>query len=66
VTYCRDTATLVAFAGVAVAAAASWRLALLLSIPAVILLAWQLPPAKQAGAETVPVPQPRPGPRRVS
>ena len=55
-------ATLVAFAGVAVAAAASWWLALVLSIPAVILLAWQLPPARRTGAETVPVPQPLPGP----
>ena len=41
-------ATLAAVAGVAVAAAVSWRFALLLSIPAVILLAWQLPPARPA------------------
>jgi endonuclease/exonuclease/phosphatase (EEP) superfamily protein YafD len=57
-------ATLVAFAGVAVAAVASWWLALLLLIPALTLLAWQLPPAKRAGEETVSVPQqlPDPGP----
>jgi len=45
-------ATLVAFAGVAVAAATSWWLALLLAIPAVTLLAWQLPPPRRAGHET--------------
>jgi endonuclease/exonuclease/phosphatase (EEP) superfamily protein YafD len=56
-------ATLVAFAGVAVAAATSWRLALLLSIPALTLLAWQLPPARRTGRETAPVPPvPVPGP----
>jgi endonuclease/exonuclease/phosphatase (EEP) superfamily protein YafD len=55
-------ATLVAFAGVVVAAAASWRLALLLSIPAVTLLAWQLPPARWAGGETTPVPEQLPDP----
>jgi endonuclease/exonuclease/phosphatase (EEP) superfamily protein YafD len=56
-------ATLVAFAGVAVAATASWWLALLLSIPALALLAWQLPPARRTGGETAPVPQvPDPGP----
>ena len=56
-------ATLVAFAGVAVAVAASWWLTLLLSIPALTLLAWQLPPAKRTGEETASVPQPPdPGP----
>lgn len=56
-------ATLVAFAAVAIAAAASWWLALLLAVPAVTLLAWQLPPARRAGRETGPVPQvPDPGP----
>ena len=50
-------ATLVAFAGVAVAAATSWWLALLLSIPALTLLAWQLPPARRTGRETASVPQ---------
>jgi len=55
-------ATLVAFAGVAVAAAASWRLALVLSIPALILLAWQLPPARRTGGATAPVPQQVPDP----
>jgi endonuclease/exonuclease/phosphatase (EEP) superfamily protein YafD len=57
-------ATLVAFTGVAVAAAASWWLALLLSIPALTLLAWQLPPARRTSEETVPVahlPDPGPG-----
>jgi endonuclease/exonuclease/phosphatase (EEP) superfamily protein YafD len=55
-------ATLVAFAGVAVAAAASWWLTLLLAIPAVTLLAWQLPPAKRTGGETAPVPEQLPDP----
>ena len=57
-------ATLVAFAGVVVAAFASWWLALLLSIPALTLLAWQLPPARRTGRETAPAPQqlPDPGP----
>jgi endonuclease/exonuclease/phosphatase (EEP) superfamily protein YafD len=59
-------ATLVAFAGVAVAATASWWLALLLSIPALTLLAWQLPPAKRAGEETVSVPQQLPHPGRAA
>jgi endonuclease/exonuclease/phosphatase (EEP) superfamily protein YafD len=45
-------ATLAALAGVAVAAAASWWLALPLSVPAVILVAWQLPLATQAGRKT--------------
>jgi endonuclease/exonuclease/phosphatase (EEP) superfamily protein YafD len=54
-------ATLVAFAGVAVAAATSWWLALLLSIPALTLLAWQLPPVRRTGRETAPVPDPGPG-----
>jgi endonuclease/exonuclease/phosphatase (EEP) superfamily protein YafD len=56
-------ATLVAFAGVAVAATASWWLALLLSVPALTLLVWQLPPARRTGEEIVPVAQlPDPGP----
>jgi endonuclease/exonuclease/phosphatase (EEP) superfamily protein YafD len=57
-------ATLAAFAGAAVAAADSWWLALLLAIPAVTLLAWQLPPARRAVRETAPVPEqlPDPGP----
>ena len=50
-------ATLVAFAGVVVAATASWWLALLLSIPALTLLVWQLPLARRTGGETAPVPQ---------
>jgi endonuclease/exonuclease/phosphatase (EEP) superfamily protein YafD len=50
-------ATPVAFAGVAFAAAASWWLALLLAIPAVTLLAWQLPPARRTGGETARVPR---------
>jgi endonuclease/exonuclease/phosphatase (EEP) superfamily protein YafD len=55
-------ATLVAFAGVVVAAAASWWLALLLSIPALTLLAWQLPPARRTGGEIAPLPQQLPDP----
>jgi endonuclease/exonuclease/phosphatase (EEP) superfamily protein YafD len=50
-------ATLVAFAGVVVAATACWWLALLLSIPALTLLVWQLPLARRTGGETAPVPQ---------
>ena len=54
----------VAFAGVVVAAATSWWLALLLAVPAITLLAWQLPPARRAGGEAAPVPGqvPDPGP----
>ena len=55
-------ATLVAFAGVVVAAVTSWWLALLLAIPAVVLLAWQLPPAKGTAGETAPVPEQLPDP----
>jgi endonuclease/exonuclease/phosphatase (EEP) superfamily protein YafD len=55
-------ATLVAFAGVVVAAATSWWLALLLSIPALTLLAWQLPPASRAGRETARVAEQLPDP----
>ena len=51
-------ATLLAFAGVVVAVAESWWLALLLAIPAIILLAWQLPPAKRTAGQTAPVPEP--------
>ena len=62
-------ATLVAFAGVAVAAAESWWLALLLAVPALTLLAWQLPPPRRAGHETASTPQqlsrPGPGPLRL-
>jgi endonuclease/exonuclease/phosphatase (EEP) superfamily protein YafD len=38
-----------AVAAVVVAAATSWRLALLLALPAVPLVAWQLPPFRRAG-----------------
>src|SRR6267378_3492350 len=55
-------ATPVAVAGVVVAAAASWWLALLLSIPAVTLLAWQLPPARRTGGDTAPMPEQLPDP----
>jgi endonuclease/exonuclease/phosphatase (EEP) superfamily protein YafD len=57
-------ATPVAFAGVVVAAAASWWLVLVLSIPAVILLAWQLPPPRRSGHGTASALQhlPDPGP----
>jgi endonuclease/exonuclease/phosphatase (EEP) superfamily protein YafD len=58
-------ATLVALAGVVVAAATSWWLALLLSVPALTLLAWQVPPATRAGEEITPaarqLPDPAPG-----
>ena len=55
-------ATLAAFAGVAVAAATSWRLAPLLSIPAVVLLAWQLPPVIPASQRTARLSRRAPGP----
>jgi endonuclease/exonuclease/phosphatase (EEP) superfamily protein YafD len=55
-------AVLVAVAGVAVAAATSWWLALLLAVPAVILLAWQLPPSRRAGQRIARVPPPGQGP----
>ena len=57
-------ATLVAFAGVLIAATASWWLALVLAIPALTLLAWQLPPPRRTGGETALVPEqlPDPGP----
>lgn len=47
-------ATLVAVAGAAVAATASWWLALLLSVPALPLLAWQLPPGGRASWDASP------------
>jgi endonuclease/exonuclease/phosphatase (EEP) superfamily protein YafD len=57
-------ATLVAVAGVAVAATASWWLALLLSVPAIPLLAWQLPAggrtAQDAGRDHYRPPLPGP------
>ena len=40
-------ATLPALAAVALAAASSWWLAVLLAVPAAILLAWQLPPSSR-------------------
>lgn len=57
-------ATPAAVAGVVVGAAASPWLALLLSVPAVTLLAWQLPAARRAGREAARVPGPPldPGP----
>jgi endonuclease/exonuclease/phosphatase (EEP) superfamily protein YafD len=51
-------ATPFAVAGVAVAAATSWWLALLLSAPAVTLLAWQLPPARRPDRAVARLPQP--------
>jgi endonuclease/exonuclease/phosphatase family metal-dependent hydrolase len=45
-------AAVVAVAGVALAATVSWWLALLLAVPAVPLLRWQLPPAGRAGPGT--------------
>jgi endonuclease/exonuclease/phosphatase (EEP) superfamily protein YafD len=41
--------TVPAVAGVALAAVSSWWLALILAVPAVLLVAWQLPPARTAG-----------------
>lgn len=64
-------ATLAALAGVVVAAAASWWLSLPLAIPAVVLLAWQLPPAAPAGqwiarlSRRVPDPGPGSVPLRI-
>jgi endonuclease/exonuclease/phosphatase (EEP) superfamily protein YafD len=52
-------ATPFAVAGVAVAAATSWWLALLLSAPAVTLLAWQLPPARRPDPAIARLPQPQ-------
>jgi endonuclease/exonuclease/phosphatase (EEP) superfamily protein YafD len=57
-------ATPFAVAGVAVAAATSWWLALLLSAPAATLLAWQLPPARRPNRTVARLPQapdPEPG-----
>ncbi len=64
-------ATLPALAGVAVGAATAWWLAMLLAIPAAILLAWQLPPflpnasARPAGPGRPPGPRREPVPLRV-
>jgi len=55
-------ATPVAFAGVVAAAFTSWSLALLLSIPALTLLAWQLPPPRRTGQEPASAPQQLPDP----
>jgi endonuclease/exonuclease/phosphatase (EEP) superfamily protein YafD len=44
-------ATVIAVAGVAVAATASWWLALLLSVPAIPLVAWQLPASGHTGRD---------------
>jgi endonuclease/exonuclease/phosphatase (EEP) superfamily protein YafD len=60
-------ATPFAVAGVAVAAVTSWWLALLLSAPAVTLLAWQLPPPRRRDTDVSQVnPPPNPGPEVVS
>jgi endonuclease/exonuclease/phosphatase (EEP) superfamily protein YafD len=60
-------ATPFAVAGVAVAAVTSWWLALLLSAPAVTLLAWQLPPARRPDEEaTGGAPLPDAGPEVLS
>lgn len=54
-------ATLPALAAVALAAASAWWLAVLLAIPAAILLAWQLPPSSRT---PVPAQSPRTGSQR--
>ena len=60
-------ATPFAVAGVAVAAATSWWLALLLSAPAATLLAWQLPPARRPNRIVAQLPQAAdPGPGVLS
>jgi endonuclease/exonuclease/phosphatase (EEP) superfamily protein YafD len=51
-------ATPFAVAGVAVAAATSWWLAIALSAPAATLLAWQLPPARRRNRAVARLPQP--------
>jgi endonuclease/exonuclease/phosphatase (EEP) superfamily protein YafD len=61
-------AVLPAVAAVAVAVTASWRLALLLTLPAATLVAWQLPPRRRPGPETPAGPRPSldPGPGTVT
>jgi endonuclease/exonuclease/phosphatase (EEP) superfamily protein YafD len=51
-----------AVAGVVLAAVSSWWLALILAVPALLLVAWQLPPARPAGRAPGPG-QPGPGDR---
>jgi len=60
-------ATPFAVAGVAVAAVTCWWLALVLSAPAVTLLAWQLPPPRRPDQESAQVvPSSNPGPEVLS
>jgi endonuclease/exonuclease/phosphatase (EEP) superfamily protein YafD len=54
-------AALLAVAAVVIATTATWRLTLLLALPAVPLVAWQLPPARQAGYEAAADHGPSPG-----
>jgi endonuclease/exonuclease/phosphatase (EEP) superfamily protein YafD len=55
-------ATLPALAAVVVAATTAWWLAVLLAIPALMLLAWQLPPPRRLGHRAGARPEPGSGP----
>ena len=56
--------TVPALAGAVVAALSSWWLTLILAVPALILVAWQLPPARPARRAREPGPAPVAGRRR--
>ena len=51
-----------ALAGFVVAALSSWWLALILAVPALVLLAWQLPPVRPVRQVREPAQAPGPGP----
>ena len=55
-------ATLPGLAAVVIAATTAWWLAVLLAIPAVMLLAWQLPPPRRLGDGSGERPRPESGP----